>query len=245
VNKLIRAEWIKLRSVRSTWLLAIASIVLGMGITVLATASVPDGAPTAERLDLLLTPAPLFVRLFLLALGILAFANEYRYGTIVPTLAAAPIRSELLGAKIVVVGVFGLILGATVTLVSIVAGVTTLSLVGQPVSAFAGEVPRAVAGTVAFYGICAVLGVGAGVLVRQPSIAIGVVMPWALFGEMAIGSFLPDLASYLPFTAGEQLYAVTTEGPPLDPGVGAALFLTWTALVILAGSLLFQRRDVG
>lgn len=245
MNKLIRAEWIKLRSVRTTWLLAIVSIVLAIGITALATASVEDGAPSAERFDLLLSPAPLLVRLFMLVLGILAFANEYRHGTIVPTLAAAPIRNELLGAKLVVLGAFGLILGAVVTLVSIVTGLTTLSLVGQPVSVFDGEILRAIAGTVAFYGICAALGVGAGVLVRQPSIAIGVVMPWALFGEMAIGSFLPDLARYLPFTAGAQLYAVTTEGEPLDPGVGAALFLTRTALVIVVGSLLFQRRDVG
>jgi ABC-2 type transport system permease protein len=244
VNKLIRSEWIKLRSVRTTWLIAIISILVAIGITVLATASVQDGAPPAERFDLLLSPAPLLVRLFMLVLGILAFSNEYRYGTIVPTLAAAPIRNELLSAKLVVLGAFGLVLGAIVTLVSIVAGIATLSLVGQSVSVFDGEIPRAIAGTVAFYGICALLGVGAGVLVRQPSIAIGIVMPWALFGEVALGSFLPDLVKYLPFTAGAQLYAVTTEGEPLDPGVGAALFLTWTALAILVGSFLFQRRDV-
>lgn len=244
MNKLIRAEWIKLRSVRTTWLLAIVSILVALGITALATASVQDGAPVAERIDLLLSPAPLLVRLFMLVLGILAFTNEYRYGTIVPTLAAAPVRNELLGAKLVVLGAFGLILGAIVTLVSTVAGVTALSLVGQPVSVLDGEIPRALAGTVAFYGICAVLGVGVGVLVRQPSIAIGVLMPWALFGEVALGSFLPDLARYLPFSSGAQLYAFTTAGEPLDPGVGAALFLTWTALVILVGSFLFQRRDV-
>lgn len=46
------------------------------------------------------------------------------------------------------------------------------------------------------------------------------------------------------FTAGAQLYAVTTTGPPLDPGVGAALFLTWTALLVVVGMVLFQRRDV-
>ena len=70
---------------------------------------------------------------------------------------------------------------------------------------------------------------------RQPTIAIGILMPWALFGEKALGSFLPNLATYLPFTAGAQLYAVTTKGPPLDPGVGAALFLTWTALLVVVG----------
>jgi ABC-2 type transport system permease protein len=244
VNKLIRSEWIKLRSLRTTWVLAILSVVTAIVITALATASVKEGTSEFERLDLMLTPAPLLVRLFIIVLGILAFANEYRYGTIVPSLAAAPIRSELLGAKLIVLGGFGLVLGAAVALASTVTGVTVLSIIGQPVSVFDGEIPRAIAGTIAFYGICAALGVGAGVLVRQPTIAIGVLVPWALFGEKAIGSFLPNLASYLPFTAGAQLYAVTTKGEPLDPGVGAALFLTWTALLILVGLLLFQRRDV-
>lgn len=245
MNKLIRSEWIKLRTLRTTWILATLSIVTAIAITAVATGTVKEGMSSLERLDLLLTPAPLLVRLFILVLGILAFANEYRYGTIVPTLAAAPIRPELLGAKLIVLGGFGLVLGAVVTLASTVTGLTVLSLVGQPVSVFDGEIPRAIAGTVAFYGICALLGVGAGVLVRQPTIAIGVLIPWALFAEQALGSFLPNLVKYLPFTAGAQLYAVTTEGEPLDPGVGAALFLTWTALVIVVGSLLFQRRDVG
>lgn len=244
MNKLIRSEWLKLRSLRTTWVLAILSILTAIGITAAATGSVKEGTSAFERFDLLLTPAPLLVRLFILVLGILAFANEYRYGTIVPSLAAAPIRFELLGAKLIVLGGFGLVLGAIVTLASTVTGLTVLSLIGQPVSVFDGEIPRAIAGTVGFYGICAALGVGVGVLARQPTIAIGVLVPWALFGEKALGSFLPNLASYLPFTAGAQLYAVTTKGEPLDPGVGAALFLTWTALVLVVGALLFQRRDV-
>jgi ABC-2 type transport system permease protein len=244
VNKLIRSEWLKLRTLRTTWILAALSIVTAIAITAVATATVQEGMSSLERLDLLLTPAPLLVRLFILVLGILAFANEYRYGTIVPALAAAPIRTELLGAKLIVLGGFGLVLGAIVTLASIVTGATVLSIVGQPVSVFDGEIPRAIVGTIPFYGICALLGVGVGVLVRQPTIAIGVLIPWALFAEQALGAFLPNVVTYLPFTAGEQLYAVTTRGEPLDAGVGAALFLTWTAVVVVAGSLMFQRRDV-
>jgi ABC-2 type transport system permease protein len=244
VNKLIRSEWLKLRTLRTTWILAALSIVTAIAITAVATATVQEGMSSVERLDLLLTPAPLLVRLFILVLGIMAFANEYRYGTIVPTLAAAPIRTELLGAKLIVLGSFGLVLGAVVTLASIATGVTVLSIVGQPVSVMDGEIPRAIVGTIPFYGICALLGVGVGVLVRQPTIAIGILIPWALFAEQALGAFLPNLVPYLPFTAGEQLYAVTTVGEPLDAGVGAALFLTWTAIAIVAGSLMFQRRDV-
>lgn len=244
MNKLIRSEWIKLRSLRTTWMLAILSVITAIAITAVATGTAKEGMSSFERLDLMLTPAPLLSRLFILVLGILAFANEYRYGTIVPTLAAAPIRAELLGAKLIVLGSFGLVLGAVITLFSIVTGLTVLSLLGQPVSILEGEIPRAIAGTIPFYGICAVLGVGAGVLLRQPTIAIGVLIPWALFAEQALGAFLPNLVRYLPFSAGAQLYAVTTQGEPLDAGVGAALFLTWTTVVVVMGALLFQRRDV-
>jgi ABC-type transport system involved in multi-copper enzyme maturation permease subunit len=244
VNKLIRSEWIKLRSLRTTWILAVLAVLTAMAITGAATGSVKAGTSVFERIDLLLTPAPLLVRLFIIVLGIMAFSNEYRYGTIIPSLAAAPIRGELFAAKLIVLGAFGLVLGAVVTVAATATGLAVLSIIGQPVSVFDGEIPRAIIGTVGFYGICAIVGVAAGVLVRQPTIAIGILMPWALFGEKAVGSFLPNLASYLPFTAGAQLYAVTTEGAPLDPGAGAALFLTWTALVIVVGMVLFQRRDV-
>ena len=244
MNKLIRSEWIKLRTLRTTWVIAILSVITAMAITAVATATVEKGMSSFERLDLLLTPAPLLARLFVLVLGIMAFANEYRYGTIVPSLAAAPIRTELLGAKLIVLGGFGLVLGAVITVFSIATGLTVLSLIGQSVSVFDGEIPRAIAGTIPFYGICALLGVGAGVLVRQPTIAIGVLVPWALFAEQALGAFLPNLVRYMPFTAGAQLYAVTTQGEPLDAGVGAALFLTWTAVVVVMGALLLERRDV-
>ena len=118
MNKLIRSEWIKLRSLRTTWILAILAILTAMGITGAATGTIEAGSSAFERVDLLLTPAPLLVRLFILVLGIMAFSNEYRYGTIIPSLAAAPIRGELLAAKLVVLGAFGLLLGAVVTIAS-------------------------------------------------------------------------------------------------------------------------------
>jgi ABC-2 type transport system permease protein len=110
MNKLIRSEWIKLRTVRTTWILAVLAILTAMAITGAATGSVKPGTSAFERVDLLLTPAPLLVRLFVIVLGIMASSNEYRYGTIIPSLSAAPVRGELLGAKLIVMGAFGLLL---------------------------------------------------------------------------------------------------------------------------------------
>ena len=145
MNKLIRSEWIKLRTLRTTWILAALAILTAMAITGAATGSVKPGTSAFERVDLLLTPAPLLVRLFVIVLGIMAFSNEYRYGTIIPSLSAAPIRGELLGAKLIVMGAFGLLLGAIVTVASTVTGLAVLSIIGQPVSVFDGEIPRALA----------------------------------------------------------------------------------------------------
>ena len=158
MNKLIRSEWIKLRSLRTTWVLAVLAVLTAMAITGAATGSVKAGTSAFERVDLLLTPAPLLVRLFILVFGVMAFANEYRYGTIMPSLAAAPIRGELLGAKLIVLGAFGLILGAVVTLASTVTGLTVLSIIGQPVSFFDGEIPRALAGTDGAHAVRALYG---------------------------------------------------------------------------------------
>ena len=43
MNKLIRSEWIKLRSLRTTWILAVLAILTAMAITGAATGSVKAG----------------------------------------------------------------------------------------------------------------------------------------------------------------------------------------------------------
>ena len=109
-------EWIKLRSVRSTWwtLLVFAAGMIGLAILVMihqhwATMSAPDRAsfdPTDDGF------AGLSIgQLALGVLGVLVITTEYSSGMIRATLAAVPRRPLLLAAKAAVFGAVALVVG--------------------------------------------------------------------------------------------------------------------------------------
>ena len=91
-----RMEWIKLRSLRSTWWVLAVIIAGAIGIAVAvgvntedATADLTNNALAGIALGLLLTGV----------LGVLAVTGEFSSGTIRATLAAIPNRPLVLAAK--------------------------------------------------------------------------------------------------------------------------------------------------
>ena len=101
---LLRAEWIKFRSVRSTWVLTGIAVVLALVIAGIA-ASADDGS---HRPVETLAVSSTFVFILLLVLGIQFIGQEYRFGTIRATFTAVPNRTRVLVAKTM----FGVAIGA-------------------------------------------------------------------------------------------------------------------------------------
>ena len=103
---LIRAEWIKVRSVRSYLWLVVSALVLSYGLAVLVTATVPlEGevrANVIDRIDLALVGSQL-AWMLLGVIGVLIVGQEYRFNTIRVTFAATPVRHKVIAAKAVVV----------------------------------------------------------------------------------------------------------------------------------------------
>src|SRR5713226_8544973 len=104
---LLRSEWTKLRTVRSTmWTLG-AIVVLGIGLSAIATAETTSHWSTMSfdsRASFDPTQTSLigifFAQLVIGILGVLAMSSEYGTGTIRATLAAAPRRPKVLAAKV-------------------------------------------------------------------------------------------------------------------------------------------------
>ncbi|MFD2352501.1 hypothetical protein ACFSTC_29295 [Nonomuraea ferruginea] len=96
------AEWVKLRSIRSTWLCLAAGVV----VSVLGAITL-GGAAAMESEHVQATEPVVSVILFsqyaAIALAVLAVTTEYASGTIRPTLQAVPVRGRMLAAKALVV----------------------------------------------------------------------------------------------------------------------------------------------
>lgn len=98
----LRAEWTKIRSVRSTlWTLGVF-VLLVVGIGIVFAVAVGDRMGRDDRVTLFAFPGLLLGTICLLTLGVLVISSEYGTGLIRPTLTAAPRRDRVLAAKFLV-----------------------------------------------------------------------------------------------------------------------------------------------
>jgi ABC-type transport system involved in multi-copper enzyme maturation permease subunit len=103
----LRAEWTKIRSVRSTLWTLIVFVLLVIGLGLVFAAAVGDHLGRGDRVTLFAFPGLLLGTICLLTLGVLVISSEYGTGLIRPTLTAAPQRHRVLAAKFLVFWVIG------------------------------------------------------------------------------------------------------------------------------------------
>lgn len=242
---ILRSEWTKIRSVRSTvWTLA-ATLVLMLGLSVLLSVSIKgmaDGPVPSDQAIMSGLFGTMFASLSMATLGALVISSEYRTGGIRTSLMAVPRRVSLLTGKIVVFTAVSLVVCTVASAGAIGIGVA----ITQPPSIEMGEVARAAFGTGLYLTACGLFGLGLGTLIRHT--------PGALVSAIALILVLPTLASQLPGTWGETVapYFTTNAGlllvsgddrGSLGPWSGFGVYLAWVAVAVIAGAVLMRRRD--
>ncbi|MCO8269845.1 ABC transporter permease [Actinoplanes sp. TRM 88003] len=246
----VRMEWIKLRSVRSTWWLAVAAVASmaasGIGVGLGYRSHTPV-ATEAQILNNSLSGAML-AQLLLGALGVLVVTSEYGTGMIRSTFAAVPRRRVVLAAKVAVVGGVALTVGLVASFAGYLGGQMTIRGTAIPTASLGDPaVLRAVLLTGAYLGATALIGVGLGTIVRHSGAAIGILFALmfvptiaaGLFGEggVAVGRFVPLLMLL-------NSVAVITPGPGLfDGGVSVLLMCAYAMVAVLAGGVLLRMKD--
>jgi ABC-2 type transport system permease protein len=129
----LASEWIKLRSVRSTYptLAFAAAAAVGVGYLVThadATHWATMTASAKAAFDPVRDSFSLgLAQLAFGALGVLAICSEYSSGLIRTTFAAVPRRRVVLAAKATVVGVVTLVIGEAIAFATFFAGQQALS----------------------------------------------------------------------------------------------------------------------
>jgi ABC-type transport system involved in multi-copper enzyme maturation permease subunit len=257
--RVIRSEWIKMRTLRSTWLtiggILFALIAFGLLSALTASGQVEvtagEGGPPAfggtDPVSTVLSGAN-FAVLIVAVLGAIVGAREYSTGMIRTTLAAVPKRLPVLWGKLVTfVGVLAPVALVGV-LVSFFAGMAILDAGGAATVSWSDDgVARAVIGTAVYLVGLGVIGVALGILLRSTAGGIGTVIGAVLFVPTLASALLPDswdgVLKYLPSNAGQSFTSLNPGATLLDPGAGMAVCAAWLPLAMARAALALKRRD--
>ena len=245
MHSLIRAETLKLRTVRGPWLILAAGpllVIAGISGLVVSGGDLHDPATQAKALAHVGLTA-----IFPLAFGILAVAGEYRHKTITDTYLSTPARGRVIGAKLVVYAAFGAVSGVVSTLVGLGVAAAWWSDKGASFAWGNSSMWTTIGGGIAWNVAFAAIGVGLGALIRSLVGAVALALAWIALVEGIVGQLIGNLARWLPFYAGQALGAggKTMLSEPLLPRWGAAAVLAaYTAVFAAAAVTTTVRRDV-
>ncbi|QOV36678.1 ABC transporter permease [Streptomyces ferrugineus] len=250
--RVLRSEWAKLWSLRSTWITLTLGLLFLLAFGLIAAWQFESGGldedfDRSTAVDLSLFGVP-FAQLALGVLGVLVTAGEYSTGMIRSTLAAVPRRLPVLWSKTALFGLVALLVGTVGAFVAYLVGNEFLSGTEAAQSLSDAGVARSLLGAGLYLGLIGVIGAGLGALLR--SVAGGIsVLVGALILVPGLTSLLPNswednVSPYLPSTAGESMFALTHDASTLSPGAGLAVFLGWTVLVLAGAAYRLKRNDV-
>jgi ABC-2 type transport system permease protein len=240
-----RMEWIKLRSLRSTWWVLAATVAGAVGIAVAVGVNTEDAAGDLTNNAL----AGISLGLLLAGvLGVLVMTGEYSSGMIRATLAAIPHRPLVLAAKAAVFGALALAAGEAAGFIAFFAGTAALPdrvpgpTLGQP------GVLRAVVLGGAGYCLIGLLGVGLGAIIRHTPAAIAVLVGGVYVAAQFVAVLAHSLMPYLPVSIVANSLSTVRPVPGegfhfLSPWAGLAVLSLYAAAALGAGAWLLVRRD--
>jgi len=180
VTDLIAAEFLKLRSTRTFWVLTGLSVALVILTTVAQMAS--DAPSNEDEVRSLLAGTGIGA-LFMLILGVVSSAGEYRHGTITGTFLVAPDRRRVLVAKSLAHGLTGVALAVLGLLVILAIALPWLNADGESLGSLGAggsDLLEVLAEQTAYVALTAMLAVGIGALLTNQVAAL-VVLPVVLF----------------------------------------------------------------
>ncbi len=266
--RVLRAEWIKFRTLRSTVWTAVVTAVVMVGFALMMAAIMRASTGNPEMQEgmsqdpglqamgmtgtTVITLGYSFGQLAIAVLAALVVTNEYSTGMVRSTFAAVPQRLPALWAKLVVIVV------ATVVIISLALGVAylvTMPLLddaGMAVDLGDAEQVRALLGCVLYLATVAAFSLAVGTLMRHTAGAIFTLV--ALFFVLPIifsivvaatdAAWTDQVNKLLPSVAGERIIATgPTPETLLEPWTGYGVLAAYTVALLVGAAVAIRRRD--
>lgn len=246
----LRAEWIKLTSVRSTWWTLAAMFVLGAGLTTLIcwlNAEWLASEEADEAVGSFITWGMMLAQITAVVLGALVVTTEYGTGMIRTSLAAVPARGRVLAAKALLLSVLLFVVGTLTALAGYAGGNFFLDREGIGL-ALEGDVLRSMYGSGLFMAGLGLLAAAIGFMVRHTAAAISIVLG-LVFVVGGMANLLPGtwgewVMKLMPSNAGAAITAPVPFNPNLmGAWTGFGAFVAEVAVLLAIAWLLLRRRD--
>lgn len=258
----LRSEWIKLRSLRSTiWSYAIV-IAISLGMALIMSLSMVNGmnggadaasAPADQQARYVVESSVFgvyFGQLVAAVLGVLVISGEHTTGMIRSTLAAVPKRLPALAAKAVVLFVATFLVGLVATVgafflsSAVFAGIDVTAGLAEP------GVFLPLLGGALYLALVAVFALGVGTMLRSSAggiaAVLGLLMLVPTVLQMIPAEWARDLIPYLISSAGMGVFTSTTAVATAEEfGVWLNLLIVlgWVGTSIAGAAVLLKRRD--
>lgn len=248
LTAVLAAERIKLFSTRAPLVAVAGAALVSLALAALQAANQGMGAlaPQEAAVGVAMFGVPV-----LMVVASMAITSEFRTQMIRTTFLAVPNRPLALAAKAVVSAAFAAVTAAVLVLASVVvAGFFAPPLSADALSLGSAQMWRTVGAFAVYAAVAAVLGVGAGALIRAAPGTVAVLLLWPLVVETVL-AVLPDTGAvvgpYLPFanayTFIEVQWLYTGYDMHWGPLGGLAYFTAVTAVVSAAAVVVVHRRD--
>lgn len=254
---LLRAEWTKLRTVRSTYWSLAALVIISVALASVATAVISGQWNTmgeadrtrllADPVGLIFQPAASFAQIAVCVVGVMAMGSEYSSGMMRTTLLAVPRRYPVVAAKVVVVAALIFIVAELVAIPSFLLG---RMLLRERVSVGFDDIDqvRAIVGFGLYLTAIGLFALALGTIIRHVvgsiTATVGVVIMLPNVTLFLPGRWADYASAYLP--GGEAgLMIMSTGTSPLalvSPWSGFGVLAAWTvvALLVAAGALTYR-----
>jgi ABC-2 type transport system permease protein len=255
---LMRAEWTKIRSVRSTVWTLIVFVVVCVGLTALISwlteshwygprAASRDAKAISDPVGFVLGTGIGLGQLAICVLGVLVITSEYSTGVIRSSLLAVPRRIPVLAAKATVFALLLIVVTEIVAFCSFFVGSAILHAHVQ-VSLSGPGVTRAVIGAGLYLTVLGLFALAIGTMIRHTagaiSTIIGVVFVLPILSGLLPGSWGAHINAYLPEQAGTLItHTQEQSGDLLSPWQGFGVLCIWTVLAVAVAAYLLERRD--
>jgi hypothetical protein len=249
---ILRSEYLKLRTVGSTFWSLLAAVVFNVALAALLAIFLPSHMSAHQKATIDSTRVSLgglhLSQVAFGVLGVLVITTEYGTGMIRATLAAVPQRRLMLTAKTTVFAVIALIIGIASCFAAYFAFQAFLPAGdGMRTSLSDPGVLRAVTGAGLHLTVLGLFGLGLGAIIRSSTGAVATLMG-VLFVPSLIVTLLPHswqdtIGAHLPMDAGETIITVHHQAHTLQAWPGFGVFCLYAAAALAAGFFLISHRD--